>query len=137
MEIRLKGRAAVCGVAEGEALVCHEPVTFWSVDQTTGLFCQPGHELCGKSIKDKVLVYPCGCGAVGYFLWLLKSAGTGPRALITMKPYSQEAIDAIFAGIPLVYGFDQNVMDLVQDGDYVFVNQPMNGAITINKTDRP
>jgi predicted aconitase with swiveling domain len=133
MEIRLKGRYAVGDKAEGEALTCREPITFWSVDQETGRFCQPGHELYDKSINNKVLVYSCGCGAVGYFLWLLKIAGNEPKALVMMQPYSQEVIDAISANIPVVYGFDQNILLTIENGDYVFVNEPAKGEITINK----
>ena len=107
---------------EGEAIVSREPITFWSVNPQTGLMFQPGHELHGQQLKDKVVVYPCGCGAVGYFLWLMKQAGNAPKALLVMRPYSQELADAVLANVPFVYGFDQNLLNAVSTGDYLIVD---------------
>jgi predicted aconitase with swiveling domain len=132
MDMRLKGRVRVAGWAEGEALVCREPITFWSVDRTTGVLYHPGHELNGRTLKDKILVYPCGSGAVGYFLWLLKQAGTSPKALVNMRPYSQELIDAVFAGIPMVGGFDQNLLSTVGTGDHLVVDGT-EGTVEVTK----
>ncbi len=136
MEIELRGRTASKGKAEGEALVCHKPlallIILWVVDQTTGVVNLPGHELHGKSIKDKILVYPCGCGGNGYFLYLFKKAGIGPRAVINMRPFDQDMIDAIFAQVPMVYGFDHNLPQIIESGDHVDVDAN-NGVVTVSK----
>ena len=136
MEIRLRGRIASKGKADGEALVCHEPLAFlvmlWVVDQATGIINLPGHELHGKSIKDKILVYPYGCGGVGYFLYLFKKAGVGPKAIVNMKPYDQDIIDAIFAQVPIIYGFDRNLLEIVETGNHVHVDAD-EGIITVSK----
>ena len=120
------------GSTEGEALVCHEPLRFTSGEPADGIINQPGNELHGKSVKNKVVVYPCGCGGVGYFLYQLRKAGGNPKAIVNMKPYHHEVIDAIFAEIPMVYGVDQNLLEIVQTGDYISVNAD-EGTITVTK----
>jgi predicted aconitase with swiveling domain len=136
MEITLRGQKACRGKAEGEALVCHQPLALllisWVVDQTTGVINLPSDELHGKSIKDKILVYPSGCGGVGYFLYLLKKAGIGPKAIVNMQPYTQDTIDAIFSRVPMVYGFDSNLLEIIETGDHVDVDAN-NGIITVIK----
>jgi predicted aconitase with swiveling domain len=136
MEITITGRTASKGKAKGEALVCHKPLALlmilWGLDQATGVVDLPGHELHGKSIKDKILVYPCGCGGNGYFLYLFKTAGIGPRAIINMQPYEQDMIDAIFAQVPMVHGFDHNLLHLIESGDRVDVDANK-GVVKVSK----
>lgn len=130
------GRTASKGKAEGEALVCHKPlallIILWGIDQTTGVINLPDHELHSKSIKDKILVYPCGCGGNGYFLYLFRKAGVGPRAVINMQPFEQDMIDAIFAQIPMVYGFDHNLLQIIESGDHIDVDANK-GVVTVSK----
>jgi predicted aconitase with swiveling domain len=136
MEIKLKGRVASKGKAEGEAVVFHESIPMFAIyatmDQSTGVMNLPGHELDGKVIKDKVWVYPCGCGGVGYILYILKKLGAGPRAIINMKPWDHDIIDAVLGRVPMVYGFDANVLKLIKSGDHVTVDADA-GTVTLSK----
>src|SRR5574341_1096984 len=46
------------GRGEGEALVTSQPISFLgSIDPKTGVVVERGHELEGKSIKGKVLIF--------------------------------------------------------------------------------
>ena len=55
MTITLKGRSISKGYAEGEALVRRQPIGFnFGVNFETGVITEYNHELCGKSIKDKI-----------------------------------------------------------------------------------
>ncbi len=57
MAIILKGRSISKGSAEGEALVCRQPIGFnFGIDVANGVITEHNHELFGKSIKDKILV---------------------------------------------------------------------------------
>jgi predicted aconitase with swiveling domain len=59
-----KGRSINPGRAEGEAVVSKEPIGFYGgVDPKTGMFIEKGHELEGKSIAGKILVFPKGKGS--------------------------------------------------------------------------
>jgi predicted aconitase with swiveling domain len=57
--IILYGRKVVGGTSEGEALVTRETVSGWGgFDPRTGKVVETRHELCGISLKDKILVFP-------------------------------------------------------------------------------
>lgn len=59
MKIILKGRKVIGGVAEGEAVVTKEPVSFLGgVNPDKGMVVERGHELEGKSITGKIFVFP-------------------------------------------------------------------------------
>jgi len=126
MKVLLKGHIACKGMAEGEVLVCRKPFMFLSyVDLESGLVHAKGHELEGQNVKDKVIVSPCGCGSTGEepSLLLLKEAGVAPSAIITGSAvYSPGVIGAIIADIPMMYGFDQNTLGLIETGDHAKVD---------------
>lgn len=120
MKIRLVGREGSGGQGEGIALISHEPFYF-GIDEN-GVVNQQGHELYGKNIKDKVVVFPCGCGPVGSRLFNIKKKGLNPKAIVNMTPYYHLVADAIFADIPIIYGFDRNVLEVISNGDRVVVD---------------
>jgi predicted aconitase with swiveling domain len=133
MEISLRGHIASKGKAEGEALVCHGPFKlFFPFGETSGVISEIGHELYGKSVKDKVIVCSCGCGPSYYGLYLMQKWGISPKAIVALKPYHQLIDDAIFTKTPMVYGFDHNLLDIVETGDYVVVDGD-NGTVAVSK----
>ncbi|MBU4340932.1 MAG: DUF126 domain-containing protein, partial [Euryarchaeota archaeon] len=76
--IKLKAHIVSRGNAQGEALVTSQPISFLgSVDPKTGVVIEKGHELAGKSIKGKVLVFPSGKGSTvgSYVIYQLKKNG--------------------------------------------------------------
>ena len=59
--MELKGRIISKGVAEGEALTTSQPISFYGgVNPDTGVIIEKGHELKGKKVKDKILVFQIG-----------------------------------------------------------------------------
>jgi uncharacterized protein len=136
MKVTLKGRTASKGTAQGDALVSRKPFMFLShVDFQNGLVNSKGHELEGKNVKGKVVVFPCGCGSTGEELSLLflQEAGVAPKAIITGSAvHSPGVIGAILAGIPLVYGLDHNALGLMETGDHVKVDANR-GIIEVTK----
>jgi predicted aconitase with swiveling domain len=125
-KITLGGHIACRGIAEGEALVCRSPFMFLSyVDGGSGIVHAKGHELEGKSVKEKILVFPCGKGSTAEeaSLLMLKQAGVAPKALVVgSAAYVPGVIGAIIADIPMVYGFEQNCLGVIDNGDYVKVD---------------
>ena len=126
MKLTLNGHTACKGIAEGEALVCRKPFMFLSyVDMESGAVIAKGHEIEGENVKDKVIVAPCGKGSTGEepSLLLLKEAGVAPKAVIMGSAiYHCGVIGAIIADIPMVYGFDQNTLGIIESGDHVKVD---------------
>jgi uncharacterized protein len=132
MDIKLSGRVANRGKAEGEALISHKPFSFMQADLSTGMVYQPGHEFHGQSIKDKVLIYTTGCGPAGYHLFVLKNSVAAPKAIINIRPFYQQVGDAISSDLPMMYGFDLSLLDIIHTGDLVSVDAD-NGIITLKK----
>ncbi|MDY6985030.1 MAG: DUF126 domain-containing protein, partial [Candidatus Thermoplasmatota archaeon] len=46
---------------EGEAIVSRTPLSFYGgIDAKSGIVIERGHELEGKNVKDRILVFPNG-----------------------------------------------------------------------------
>jgi len=103
--MRYKGRIVSKGTAEGEALVSKEPLSFFgSIDLETGKVIEKGHDLFGKSIAGKILVFPTGKGSTvgSYALYRLKKKGKAPAGIINRETEGIIAAGAIISGIPLI-----------------------------------
>ena len=105
----MKGRVINPGNVKGEAIVSREPIGFYGgIDAKTGIVIEKGHELEGKSVKDKVLVFPRGKGSTvgSYVLYGLKMNGVAPKAIINEETETIVATGAILADIPCIDGID-------------------------------
>jgi len=131
MEV-FKGRTISPGKVEGESLVSKEPVGFYGgVDAKTGLFIEKGHELEGKSVKGKILVFPSGKGStVGpYVIYGLAKNNQAPLAIVNKETETIVATGVILAGIPCVDGIP---VERISTGDRVTVDATA-GTVTITK----
>ena len=103
--MRLEGRTIYGGKAEGVALVSSSPMSFYGgVDPNTGIVTESGHELQGKSVRGKVLVFPTGKGSTvgSYVLYRLKKNGAAPCAIVNEQCETIVAVGAIISEIPCV-----------------------------------
>jgi predicted aconitase with swiveling domain len=85
LETSLKCHRIIGGRGKGEALVSHEPICFYLTDPKTGVIREKTHELAGKNIANKVLVFPSGkASSVVQIdgLFKLASHGLAPKAMI-------------------------------------------------------
>ena len=138
MAIILKGRSISKGRAGGEALVCREAIGFnFGIDVDNGVITEYNHELFGKSIKDKILLFPHGKGSTGgsYVVYQLAKSKTGPKAIINLTTETIIAVGAIMGGIPVVDQLEKDPYGLISDGDYVTVDATQ-GIVTIEKKAR-
>lgn len=133
MSIKLKGSIVSKGYAEGEALVCHQPIGFnFGIDVANGTIVEHGHELENKSIKDKILIFPYGKGSTGgsYVVYQLAKYKTGPKAMINLATETIIAVGAIMGGIPVMHKLEQDPFKVIHDGDYVKVDAE-NGIVEV------
>jgi hypothetical protein len=117
--MELKGRIISRGVAEGEALTTTMPISFYGgVDPETSEILEKGHELQGKRIKGKILVFPNGKGSTvgSYTLYRLKKGGVAPAGIINRDCETVVAVGAIISEIPCV---DQIDISKIETGDTV------------------
>lgn len=118
----LHGRTIYAGQAEGEALVTSMGISFFGgVDPETGVVVEKGHELEGRSIQGKVLVFPSGKGSTvgSYTLYRLQQAGLAPVAILNAACETITAVGCIIAEIPCL---DQLPVAQITTGAWVRVD---------------
>lgn len=120
--MELKGRIIRAGKAEGEALKSNSPVSFFGcVNPETGVITEEGHELEGKSIKNKILIFPHGKGSTvgSYTLYRLKKNNAAPAAIINRECEPIVAVGAIISDIPCL---DKVDIGKIRNGDKVIID---------------
>ncbi|HEX55064.1 MAG TPA: DUF126 domain-containing protein [Candidatus Altiarchaeales archaeon] len=128
--MKLKARTINSGTASGIALVSKEPLSFFGmIDPETGKIIERGHELEGKSIKDRILVFPYGKGSTvgSYVLYRLKKNNLAPRGIINSECEPIIAIGAIISDIPCV---DKVDISRIKTNDKVTID---NDLVVINE----
>lgn len=118
----MKGRTISPGKAKGEALVSREPIGFYGgIDPKTSIVIEKGHELEGKRVKGKILVFPQGKGSTvgSYVIYGLKKNGVAPAAIVNKETETIVATGVILAGIPCVDGIN---IEKIKTGDKLVVD---------------
>ena len=134
-EITLKCHKIIGGYGEGEALVSHEPICFYLTDTKTGVVREKNHELAGKRIANKVLVFPSGkASSVVQIDGLFKLAqhNVAPKALIVKDVETVLVVSAFIVRVPLVDRLEKDPFEIIHDGDFVKVDAG-NSRVTITK----
>jgi predicted aconitase with swiveling domain len=124
------GRTIYAGQASGQALVTSHGISFFGgVDPDTGVIVERGHELEGRSIVGRILVFPSGKGSTvgSYTLYRLKHNGLAPAAIINSECETITAVGCIIAEIPCVdlVPIDKlkNGVRITIDGETVMVQE--------------
>lgn len=124
-EIVLKCHKIIGGYGEGEALVSHEPICFYLTDPKTGVVRERSHELAGKSLANKVLVFPSGkASSVVQIdgLFKLASNNVAPKALIVKDVETVLVVSAFLVKVPLVDRLEKDPFEIIRTGDFVKVD---------------
>jgi len=133
--ISLKCHKIVGGCGEGEALVSHEPICFYLTDPKTGVVREKNHELFGKNLAGKVLVFPSGkASSVVQIdgLFKLASHNLAPKALIVKDIETVLIVSAFLVKVPLVDRLEKDPFEIIQSGDFVRVDAEK-GMVTVTK----
>jgi predicted aconitase with swiveling domain len=136
--IILKGRKVVGGLGSGEALVSCQPISFLGgVDPKTGEIVEKNHNLYGKNVAGRVLVFPGGKGSTvgSYIIYALKKYGTNPTAMVNVLTEPIIATGCVIAEIPLVDRLDNDPTKIIETGDYVIVDAT-NGQVDVKKKNK-
>jgi predicted aconitase with swiveling domain len=128
----LKGHRGIGGIAEGEALVCQEPINLMA--DTGNVWRDLGDvtftnkvatpSVYGKSFAGKVLVFPTGKGGIFSTNIMMDAATVGsvPKAIINVIAHPVWVTMAIVINIPLVDRLNKNPCDEIETGDWVRVD---------------
>jgi predicted aconitase with swiveling domain len=107
---------------DGIALVSKSPLSFFGcINPETGVVTEKGHELEGKCIKDRILVFPHGKGSTvgSYTLYRMKKNGVAPRGIINIECEPIVAVGAIISEISCV---DKVDISKIKTGDKVIID---------------
>jgi len=141
-KIVLKGHKGIGGIAEGEALVCQEPVNLMA--DTGNVWKDPGDvtftnkvgtpSVYGKSFAGKVLVFPTGKGGIFSTNIMMDAAvvGSVPKAIINVIAHPVWVAMAIVINIPLVDRLNKNPCEVIETGDWVKVDA-QRGTVEVTK----
>ena len=124
-QITLKCHKIIGGYGKGEALVSHEPICFYLTDPKTGVICERTHELYGKNLAGKVLVFPSGkASSVVQIdgLYKLAKNGLAPKALIVKDVETVLVVSAFLVKVPLVDRLEKDPFETIRTGDFVEVD---------------
>ena len=136
LEVTLKCHKIVGGYGEGEALISHEPICFYLTNPKTGIIREKGHELEGKSVANKVLIFPSGkASSVVQIdgLFKLASNGVAPKAMIVKDVETVLIVSAVIANVPLVDRLEKDPFHIIHTEDFVKVNAD-EGKVTVIKS---
>jgi len=120
--MKLEGRKIYRGIAEGEAIVTKDAISFYGgVDPDTGRVVEVGHELEGQSVTGKVLVFPTGKGSTvgSYTMYRMMRNNTAPAAIVNEQIDTIIAVGCIISEIPCVDKID---VSRIKTGQKLVVN---------------
>ena len=120
--MKLQGRKIYKGIAEGEAIVTTDGISFYGgIDPDTGKVVEVGHELEGQSIIGKVLVFPTGKGSTvgSYTMYRMMKNNTAPLAIVNEQIDTIIAVGCIISEIPCVDKID---IHNIKTGQKLIVN---------------
>lgn len=121
------------GVAEAEVIVSKDDVMFYLIDPETGTIIEPAHDLEGKSMAKKILVFPSGKGSSvvqADGLYQLMQKGNAPKAMIIQNSETVLVSSAIIMEVPMVDKVEPEFYEVVKNGDRVRVDAD-NGVVEI------
>lgn len=113
------------GVVEGEAIVSKDTIMFYLIDPNTGTVIENAHDLEGKSIAKKILIFPGGKGSSvvqADGLYQLNAQNNSPAAMVIEHPETVLVSSAIIMEVPMVDKVEPEFYQVVKDGDMVRVN---------------
>jgi len=125
VECKFKCHKIIGGCGEGEALVSHEPICFYLTDPKTGVIREKTHELSGKSVANKVLIFPSGkASSVVQIDGLFKLAQNrlAPAAMIVKDVETVLVVSAFIAKVPLVDRLKTDEFETIQNKDFTRVD---------------
>lgn len=140
--IVLKGHKGVGGIAEGEALVCQEPINLMA--DTGNVWKDMGDvtftnkvatpSVYGESFAGKVLVFPTGKGGIFSTNIMMDAATVGslPKAIINVMAHPVWVTMAIVINIPLVDRLNKNPCEVIETGDWIRVDA-QRGTVEVTK----
>lgn len=113
------------GCVEAQAVVSQDNIMFYLINPESGEVIENAHDLEGKSIAKKILIFPGGKGSSvvqADGLYQLKMRGNMPAAMVIQYPETVLVSSAIIMEIPMVDKVDPAFFEEVKEGDLVRID---------------
>ena len=122
------------GSVTAKVIKSEDDVMFYLIDPDDGVVLEPEHDLEGKSIKEKIMIFPSGKGssvvqADGIFQLMKKNSH--PVGMIVERAETVLVTSAILFEIPMVDKVDPDFYENIKDGDTIILDAD-NEKIIIN-----
>lgn len=126
-KIIIKGRPTLGGIAEGEAVVCHDSIAgnTGGIGDLDGVIHEKGSTNKGISIKNTILVIPCGKGSTGFSAHFKSAKLTGicPAGWVIKKMDSRLGVAVASLDVPAVSDFEEDdPMQVIKTGDWLKID---------------
>ncbi|MCC7561154.1 MAG: DUF126 domain-containing protein [Methanobacterium sp.] len=132
---KIKCRKISRGHVTGSVIISQEPLSFLGgADPQTGNITDREHDLYQQNISGKILVIPSGKGSTvgSYVIFQMAKNKTAPLAIIALEAEAIIATGAIMASIPMVDQPEEDVLEILKEGDRVEVDAD-HGIIKLKK----
>lgn len=136
--LKLRGRGALPGIAEGYAVVCPDSIAgnTGALGDTDGIIYEHGNVNYGVCIKDAILVIPCAKGSTGFSAHF-KSAhisGVRPAGWIATAMDARLGVAVASTNTPTVCDFSEEHDPLkhIKTGDWVKIDGT-SGEVIVSK----
>lgn len=138
MSLRLTGRAAIPGKAEGKAIVSNQPISFWGgVNSKTGEVIDRRHDCSGKILTGSIFVFPTGRGSSTGSAVLMECVRNqvNPAAIINSKVDPILALGAVIVELlyqktlPMIILSEEDLAKIHDDDD---ISIGADGTVIIN-----
>lgn len=121
------------GCVEAEITISKDDIMFYLLDPETGVMIEKAHDFTGRSMANKILMFPSGKGssvvqADGLFQLMEKNQQ--PVGMIIERAETVLVSSAIIFDIPMVDKVDKEFYETVKEGDMIRLDAT-NGEITI------
>ena len=110
---------------EARAIISKDNIMFYLINPETGEVIENAHDLQGKSIANKILIFPGGKGSSvvqADGLYQLKMRQNMPAAMVIQHPETVLVSSAIIMEIPMVDKVDPAFYEEVKEGDLVRID---------------
>ena len=113
------------GCAEAQVAISKDDIMFYLIDPKTGTMLEQAHDLNGRTVAKKVLIFPSGKGssvvqADGIFQ--LMKENNQPAGMIVQRPETVLVTSAILFEIPMVDKVDKEFYDIIKEGDMIRID---------------
>ena len=109
----------------GTAVLFPDPIDLENqIDIRSGRVVLAGHPLEGKKITNKIMVAPNMSynPDLEFLIYLFAVNKCSPKAFVVNRASSNLVLGAVLADIPVIYGFLEDLTEVVKTGDHIAVD---------------